>query len=130
MSKSRAYKVSCSDLTNKEMGPVVYALRRKVIDLIYQAGELVDLPRITVRVTENHKSILGVGGMGRNIVWITADMVASRAVVFHEILHAVYAQGHVEGCPLMAPAIDHNLDDATCNRLFVEYATGKGLSRE
>lgn len=111
-------------LTNKRMSPAVYELRRKVIGLIYEAKRLVDLPRVDVRVTDNKGDTLGCARMGGNIIWITESSVASRAVVFHEILHAVFAQDHVKGCPLMAEQIDPNLDAATCNRLFAKYAGG------
>lgn len=110
-------------LTNKKMSPEVYRLRRQVIDLIYEANKLVALPRIDVRVTDRHQMILGVAEMKGNIIWITEETVASRSVVFHEILHAVYGQEHVEGCPLMAPAISKNLDRQTCDSLFLKYAT-------
>ncbi len=116
-------------LTNKKMSPEVYRLRREVIALIHEAKKLADLPRITVRVADNHRKILGVAAMNQNIIWITEESVASRAVVFHEILHAVYGQQHVEGCPLMAPAISKDLDQKTCNRLFVKYAKRSGQQK-
>lgn len=109
-------------LKNKKMSSEVYALRRQVINLIHEAKKLVNLPRIDVRVTDNHKTILGVARMGEKVIWITEDTVASRAVVFHEILHAVFAQDHVVGCPLMAEKIDDKLDSTTCNKLFIKYA--------
>lgn len=109
-------------LKNKEMSSEVYALRRQVISLIYEAKKIVELPRINVRVTDNHDTILGVARMGKNIIWITEETVASRAVVFHEILHAVFSQEHVTGCPLMSPEVNDKLDPDTCNRLFKKYA--------
>ena len=108
-------------LHNKQMDSDVYKLRRKVIDLIYEAKKLVDLPRIDVRVTDNHKFIAGAGCVHDNKIWITEKFVASRAVVFHEILHAVYGVPHIAGCPLMAPVYSNPPDDV-CNRLFVKYA--------
>ena len=109
-------------LKNKEMSAEVYALRREVINLIHEAKKLVDLPRIEVRVTDRHRIILGAAKMSQNVIWITEETVASRAVVFHEILHAVFGQEHIEGCPLMAANIDPNLDSKTCDRLFLKYA--------
>jgi len=111
-------------LKNKIMSQGVYDLRRKVISLIYEAKKLIDLPRIEIRVTDNHKTILGVAAMGAKIIWITEGMTASRSVVFHEILHAVFGQGHVNGCPLMAPKINDKLDAKTCDKLFLKYAGG------
>lgn len=109
-------------LKNKEMSSEVYALRRQVINLVHEAKKLVELPRINVRVTDKHKTILGVARMGKNVIWITEETVASRAVVFHEILHAVFGQDHVKGCPLMDEKISAKLDAKTCDRLFKKYA--------
>lgn len=110
-------------LTNKIMNPATYKLRREVIDLIYEAKRLCPtLPRIEVRITENDSELLGVGRMGGKVIWITEDFVASRATVFHEILHAVFNQKHVASCPLMAPAIDPNLSKNICDKLFLTYA--------
>lgn len=113
-----------SGLENKKMSPEVYKLRREIIELIYEAKRLVpNLPRITVRVTDNNSSgVLGCARMGGNIIWISEGYVASRATVFHEILHAVYGQAHVVGCPLMATHINPELDKATCDKLFIKYA--------
>jgi hypothetical protein len=110
-------------LKNKDMSPGVYALRQRVISLIREAGKLVALPRINIRVTDGHETILGTARMGGKVIWITEKMVASKAVVFHEILHAVFGQKHVAGCPLMAAQIDDKLDAATCDRLFLKYAS-------
>jgi len=122
-------KAKIKDPKKKVMSPAVYALRRQVIDLIYEAKKLVpDLPRIEVRVTENHDSILGMAYMERNIIHITERSVASRSVVFHEILHAVYGTEHDETCPLMASILKKELKPALCDQLFVKHAkaaTGK-----
>jgi hypothetical protein len=110
-------------LVNKTMDEKTYALRQKVMALIYEAkGLYPPLPRIEVRVTENDKKILGVGRMGERVIWITEDFVASRSTVFHEILHAVFNQGHVSSCPLMAPEIDPKLGKKVCDKLFLNYA--------
>lgn len=117
-------------LKNKEMSPEVYALRRKVIDLIYEAKKLVpSLPRIEVRVTENNSKYLGVGRMCGNIIWISERSVASRSVVFHEILHAVFATEHVKGCPLMDP-VSQRISDKECDRLFIEYSRMKTFKKD
>lgn len=111
-------------LKNKTMSPQVYELRRKVIALIYEAKKLVpSLPRIEVRVTDNHETFLGMGRMGKRIIWITERSVASRSVVFHEILHAAYAIDHVLDCPLMGP-IDKAISKDECDKLFIKYAKG------
>lgn len=102
----------------------VYAKRREIIALIYEAKRLVPLPRIEVRVTENDPKVLGCAEMRRNRIWITSRSVASRVVVFHEILHAVFGQCHVIGCPLMGASVrPSGISDAQVNALFIKYAT-------
>lgn len=106
------------------MNPQVFKKRREVISLIHAAKRLFpQLPRIDVRVTENDETILGVATMGKRKIWITEKSTVSRAVVFHEILHAVFSQKHVASCPLMAPAIDSKLPDDVCNEMFLKYVT-------
>jgi len=114
-------------LQNKAMNDNTYHLRRQVMSFIYEAKKLIDLPRIEVRVTNNHENILGVAYMGKNVIFISERAVLSRAVVFHEILHAVFSIDHVNDCPLMGMSIDldNPLNDNECNRLFLMYANQK-----
>ena len=109
-------------LNNKKMNNNVYSLRRKVIKLIYDANKLIKLPRISVRICDDHEKILGVARMKENIIWITENSVASRSVVFHEILHAVFGQNHVRNCQLMDVSIDPKLNKKIVDRLFIKYA--------
>lgn len=111
-------------LKNKEMNSEVYKLRRKVIEYIYEIKEFYpDLPRIDVRITENNERIAGVGRMGNNIIWITEGYVASRGLVYHEVLHAAFAQEHVAGCPLMSgKGTSHACTKSQCKKLFLQYA--------
>lgn len=80
----------------KKMNSDVYKLRRRVIDLIYEIKELVDLPRVEVRITDNHESILGQGTKGqfrgRSWIWISERAIKAsefdlRTIVYHEVLH-------------------------------------------
>lgn len=110
------------NLSNKKMNNATYEQRKEVINLIYQAKNLIPyLPRITVRIAENHSEILGVARLNKNTIWITERAVISRAVVFHEIIHAVLGIDHIETCPLMASKIDPNLNNAVCDFLFIKY---------
>jgi hypothetical protein len=109
-------------LVNKKMSNATYEQRRKVMSLLYHAKNLVPaLPRITVRITSDHEEILGCARLGQNIIWIAEKATVSRAVVYHEILHAVLGINHIEKCPLMASRIDSNLGSATCDFLFIQY---------
>lgn len=81
------------------------------------------LPRINVRITDDHEQIAGMGRMGGNIIWITESYTASRGLVYHEVLHAAYAIKHQKGCPLMSgEGTSHALNKAECQRLFSKYA--------
>ncbi len=93
-----------SKTQNSKMNDHIYRLRREVIDLIYEARDVVSLPRITVRITENHETMLGCARMNDNILWITRRAISAydlRAIVYHEIAHAVFGAEHNESCPLM-----------------------------
>lgn len=113
-------------LTNKKMSPEVYKLRREIINLIYEAKKLVpDLPRIEVRVAHNHSDCVGQAVLNAPecVIWITEDYVASKEVVFHEIVHTAFGVGHVDGCPLMSPTCQPKPpSDKTLNKLFLKYA--------
>lgn len=89
-----------------KMGDETYQLRRNVMDVIYQAKRIVDLPRVEVRIVETRPCTMGYAYLGKNIIHIsnryamTAGPVLD-ALVLHEIVHTVKAQRHVETCPLM-----------------------------
>lgn len=120
---------------NLKMSDDVYALRRRVIEHVYDAKNLlrkhgVELPRIEVRVTDNTGecgSALGMGRMGCNIIWISTKCLNIwklhlKEVVFHEILHAVKAVKHDDSCPLMSPCVGHQpLTDDVLNQNFIKY---------
>jgi hypothetical protein len=123
----------CSYHKNKKMSPEVYKLRREAMDFIYEANELVDLPRITIRITDidknfpAKKNVIGTGRMNQDIIWITERAITQkncdlRTLVFHELLHAVYGVEHDESCPLMK-ATHSPLTKAQCNKLFLKHAT-------
>lgn len=116
-------KTSNSKTKNLDMNDKVYKLRRAVMDFIYEAKEVVDLPRITVRITEDHETMLGCARLKENILWITKRAIDSydlRSVVYHEIAHAVYGAGHDVNCPLMKPSTDkqEKLTKAQCQKIL------------
>ena len=136
MSRVRRYdKVNKSEgyAKNLKMNDDTYVLRRKVIDLIYEAKKRVNLPRIDVRITENHtgshSNILGLAYLGENVIYIPTRLVDKgiftnhfREVVLHEIVHAVTSFGHDEKCPLMSPCIDHKpMTEAKMWKAFEKY---------
>jgi hypothetical protein len=114
---------------NKDMNDDTYALRRKVIDLIYYASKVVGekLPRVDVRITEKSTpeiiklDYLGAARMGNNIIWIPEDTIKGHYnlhhTVFHELVHAIFNIGHINNDILMSPyynakATDKQIDDA------------------
>jgi len=87
-----------------KMDDQVYALRRKVIDAIYEVKRRgYDLPRIEVRVVEGTEGATAYAYTGRNIIhvdkrWIDQDI---QIRTMHEIGHATFGVGRVPGCLLM-----------------------------
>ena len=119
--------------TNLKMNDETYALRRQVIDIIYQAKKVLrshgmDLPRLDVRIIETrNNNALGVARLKGNIIWIATKTLKSykahlRDVVYHEIVHTVTGFEHDDNCPLMAPCINLKpLTDDIANELFIKY---------
>ena len=114
-------------LTVKKMSPAVYELRRKVIALVYEAKALVPtLPRLTVRITYNHESILAMAKISRDYIEVSDQAINRsdldlRTIVFHEIIHAVFGVRHDEKCPLMK-AHHTPLPKDRVHSLFLKYA--------
>lgn len=118
---------------NLKMNNDTYALRRQVIDIVYQAKNVlrsngINLPRLDVRIidTENNNA-LGVARLRGNIIWISTKSLSKfkahlRDVVYHEIVHAVTGFEHDDSCPLMSPCINLlPLSDTQANELLVKY---------
>ena len=120
-------------ITNHKMNDEVYLLRRRVIDILYQARDFdIKLPRINVRIgtaTEKHKNVLGVGG-NKNI-WITEKAINKGYqyllhVVLHELCHAVYNLDHNEKCKLMASVLDKPCGITEAWKIFKKYSKKEG----
>jgi hypothetical protein len=104
---------------NREMNEDTYALRRNVINLIYEFKDRYNIPRQTIRIVdrvhseETHEgwhNVIGYAGMGQNYVHIRADWAKKKridllALVAHEICHSVKAIEHDNECKLMNPYI-------------------------
>jgi hypothetical protein len=89
-----------------EMNGDTYALRKNVMDVIYRAKKLVDIPRIEVRIVETRPCNMGYAYLGKNIIHIGTKYASKQgnmldSLVLHEIVHAVKAAKHDEKCPLM-----------------------------
>jgi hypothetical protein len=121
------------EIKNFKMNNEVYQLRRKVIDILYQAKDFdIKLPRINVRIgtaTEKHKNVLGVGGM-KNI-WITEEAISKGYayllhVVLHELCHSVYNLPHDEKCELMSSKLGKPCNITNAWKIFKNYSKMKG----
>ena len=120
---------------NLKMNDEVYAMRREVMNYIYEAKNIlrakgIEMPRIDLRITDNtgkRGEAAGMGRMGCNIVWISTMCLRKyskhvRQVTFHEILHAVKGTEHDDKCPLMKPFFDMKpLKDEAVTKHFVKY---------
>ena len=124
--------------TPMRMNDSVYALRRQVIDIIYEANRRLQanghprLPRQEVRIVDGGEAnILGYAWMGKNIVHIpkrtcegardTATHTALLYTTLHELLHSVLAVEHTETCPLMSTYHDYTVTDEQAWKLFLGY---------
>lgn len=121
-----------SDLDNKKMNDSTYKLRRKVISLIYEIKQIYKIPRINVRITKDHKQILGSASMSKNtnIIWITEKSITLsdydlRSIVYHEILHTVFGIKHNKNCPLMKPIHQKGLTKIQVEKIFLKYVNKK-----
>ena len=107
---------------NYKMDDKVYKIRREVIDIIYQAKKIADLPRIDVRVGEGRHKTLGVARMNDCKIWIDVKKSGKNLlqVVLHEICHAVYGTEHDEKCPLMSH-VAKPMTDKMAWKCFAKY---------
>lgn len=117
---------------NRRMSDATYKLRRKVIELLYEAKGHVTLPRVEVRIQERPKKSIhsGLAVLNRNIIFIPEHTIAwgedvLREVVLHEVVHAVTGFRHDKKCPLMSPCHDPKrpLKKDVVYKHFVKYFT-------
>jgi hypothetical protein len=91
--------------TMRKMDDETYKLRRSVLDVVYEAKRRgFDLPRIEVRIVSGTEVAAGYAYLGRNIIHIDERYAVGRNVLpltLHEVVHAAFGVGRVEGCVLM-----------------------------
>ena len=122
-------------IDNFKMDKDVYALRRQVINILYEVKKLIpNFPRIDVRVGKSKCSdgTLGVGRANQNIIWITKECINRgtdflRNTVLHELVHTVYGFGHDERCPLMESYAKTVLPKNDVLKIFKAYHKRFGL---
>lgn len=116
--------------TNIASSDATYQLRRKVIELIYEARTLVqNLDRVEVRIVEDEGQILGTASMRVKHISIMTRTVGDseamlRHVVFHELVHTLFGIGHIESCPLMKAIVDKPASKTQIHTIFKQYSKG------
>ena len=122
----------------KKMNDATYQLRRRVINIIYELNNFLKakkcerLPRIEVRIIEEHKWDHRVGGyayIGKQIIHIPERSVhLSNAtllrIVIHEVLHGIGFE-HDNNCHIMHPGwselVKNNLQTEKLFATFLTY---------
>ena len=88
----------------KTMNDETYALRRKVIDCLYEIKNRgYKMPRVEVRIVTETKGATAYAYTGQNIIhvdekWINQDIMIR---TLHEVGHAVFGLGRIDGCLMM-----------------------------
>jgi len=129
----RTRKDTCSEAANLKMDDEVYKLRRETMKYIYEAKQLCNLPRITIRIIDkpNDKHTLGLARMNDNIIWIPKDTIKNkwdlRFIVYHEILHAVFGIEHNKNCPLMNGIVPNKkMSKKELDKIFIKIVKKSG----
>lgn len=96
---------TCRNAKMLKMDNEIYALRRKVMDVLYEIkGRGYNIPRIEVRVVSEDTEACAYAYLGRNIVHFNKLYMNSNKftqIVLHEVVHASFGIGEVVGCKLM-----------------------------
>ena len=116
-------------LTNRDNNSLTHSLELRVERIIRDAERLYgySFPPVTVIITHDSPEAYGVALMEGGIIWISERATNSRAVIYHELLHALFGLDHVKGCPLLDSHIDSDLDRDICDALFLQYTENWGL---
>lgn len=137
MSKFDLKKFNKDYGVNLKMDNEVYNLRREVINVLYEIKKLhPEIPRINVRITENHsgklKNVLGTAmADGTKVLWIPKNTISmpplkKRQVILHEFIHTVCKKhGHNEDCFLMKSIANDIRSKDEQNERLLEYLRGK-----
>jgi hypothetical protein len=114
------------DFKLNKMNSDTYAMRRKVMDIIYEVkNKGYNIPRIEVRIVKDGDvNACGYAYLSENIVHINEryiDDVRLREIVLHEIVHAVTGFEHDNSCYLMCESIPLIQDDEQMWKCFDKY---------
>jgi len=110
-----------------KMDDNVYALRRKVMDVLYTIKRRgYSIPRIEVRILDGSTDACAYAYLGRNIVHFNRTYMKRKnftQIVLHEVVHASFGVGEVVGCKLMhcSKFWDNNVSESEGWKLFDKY---------
>ena len=129
--RSRDWKNSTSyGAKMHKMNDATYALRRNVIEAIYELKKHVNLPRIEVRIVDaGDGGYCGYAYLNSNVIHIrdtyASDQYKSKASILHltahEVVHAVTGFEHDKDCYLMQPYHVVNPDVSKSIEAFKKY---------
>jgi len=116
--------------TNRKMDSNTYALRCKVMALVYEARDAIGgrMPRIDIRITDSKVAgLMGTARLNDNIIWIPASTIEEstdylRHVVFHELAHTMWSVGHSEKCKLMNAYISSPVTKQQAHKILKYYS--------
>jgi hypothetical protein len=132
---------------NRESNDETHELRRKVMQYIYDAKNLVkkafdyDQPRVNMRIVDwsperviLQNALACATGHGTGVILIPAATISSgkwerhlKSIVYHEILHATYCVEHDESSPLMHPIITKKpLEGKELDKWFIKHVKESG----
>lgn len=109
------------------MNNTTYSLRRKVIDIIYEAKKLHSIPRIEVRIVSGgNENNCGYAYLGQNIIhinekFININPLQLKHLVLHELIHAITGFNHDDNCVLMNPYLPKVINEKLIEQRFIYY---------
>ena len=110
-----------------KMDDNVYALRRKVMDVLYQIKRRgYSIPRIEVRIVDGSTEACAYAYLGQNIAHFNKNYINRKnftQIVLHEVVHATFGIGEVFGCKLMhcSEFWNNNVSESEAWELFEKY---------
>jgi hypothetical protein len=110
-----------------KMNDNTYALRRKVMDVLYQIKRKgYSIPRIEVRIVDGNTDACAYAYLGQNIAHFNEEYIGREnftQIVLHEVVHATFGVGEVVGCKLMhcSEFWNNNVSESEAWKLFEKY---------
>jgi len=114
------------------ISPALFALRRKVIENLYEARRLTNdrVPYIKVRIVETEPNVAGQAFLAKNEIHISNRMenwsdLKIKHIVFHELAHQYLGAEHSKKKDLMNPTYQPQLTSEKIEKDFRSLASKK-----